>query len=133
MDEDKKKHHKKKKIKKLSSSSEKSEKGITDPEIKSDIDRFHELHEKLQKKLDKLYDEAGITHKDVQRYLDDPSNYGEGEWEYFQARRKLFNESLMTRLDPNLIKTTAKKLKRQAGKKLRGRALGRKRKWIDMG
>jgi hypothetical protein len=104
-----------------------------DPEIKSDINRFHELHDKLQSKLDKLYKETGITHKDIQRYLDDPSNYDEGEWEYFQQRRKLFNEGLMTKLDPNLVKTTARKLKKKSGKKLRGRAIGRKRKWLDMG
>ena len=90
MDEEKKKRIKKKKIKRPSSSEKKVENEVTDLEIKSDISRFHELHDKLQKKLDKLYKEAGITHKDVQRYLDDPSNYDEGEWEYFQKRRRLF-------------------------------------------
>lgn len=107
-------------------------KPISDEEYEKDIARYHEIYEMLREKLEKLYQSSGVTHKKVQEYLDSPENFDSNEWRSIQRHRKTITENLMRQIDPNYKQTKKRKTSKRAQRKLRGKAMGKRKKWLDI-
>ncbi len=100
--------------------------------LKEQFDGVEKLYKKLEKTLDGFYKTSGLSSSKVSEYLDNSNNFNDSEWKIVQSRRKYFQDILSEQLDPEFRKKEELKKRKKKKRKLRGRDLGRKRKWLEM-
>jgi hypothetical protein len=104
-------------------------------DIKTMVDRFKNLHDQIDRKLDELFQKTGWNPRYIKDYLENPNNFSSQEWERVQKER----QSLLTHLYKGLGKNVEEiqkiekiKAREKASKDRKGKTLGARKNWIPM-
>lgn len=104
---------------------------LFDEDIKRSLEKIKKYHEDLDNKLEQIYRTSGLTPQKIVDYLDNQANFTEFEWKRLQSLKKGFDDKLL-KLFPEREKEQRLKKQLKGKKKLRGKALGKRKKWIEM-
>lgn len=110
-------------------------KNYTDSETVEMLEKMNTMRRDLEKKLEGLYQQSGMSGDELQAYLDNPKNVGEVLWEKIQQQRQELSDKLykMVGIEEKARSTIKKsKEKEEAVKKRKGKTLGTRKKWIPI-
>jgi hypothetical protein len=71
-------------------------------EIRALFKRCQDMHEELSSRLDRAFEQSGITERQYREYFNRPQNFSEKEWARVVEQRKI-NEEKLKKLSPRGI------------------------------
>jgi len=100
--------------------------------FKKKLKIVRDLQKKIDDALEHLYTKGGITPQQVSDYLNNPKNFKASEFELIQKYRKSVQAFVTDAIGEEGKKQIEQKKATQATKKRARKAVGGRRKWIQM-
>jgi len=110
-------------------------KNYTDTELTQTLEKISKMRRDLEKKLEDLYEQSGMSREQLQSYMENPQNVGTPMWDRIQQRREELSEKLSGMIGAEeKIRATAKKTQEadKITKNRKGKTLGNRKKWIPI-
>jgi hypothetical protein len=96
------------------------------------LKRLRHMDTDLQKKMQRICELSGMTKKEVERYVENPNNFNESQWQKMQKQKEQLEEQIFTVIGIKAKKRMLKKKKMKIVKGHRGKTLGGRKGWIQM-
>ncbi len=103
-----------------------------DEELFKRFDSVRGLRDDLERSLDEVYGNTGLNKDAVERFLDNPSNFKDLDFDGTQRQRDIMQREVEKMAGKDAVDKRAEKLKKKAMKKRRSKSRGLRRNWIDM-
>ena len=103
-----------------------------DPQIKEWIERIETLHQEIESKTNQLIEKGGQSPLSIKRYLDDPKNFTQKDWQLIQVQRDTMDKDFGRSIDPLFPKQRKEKENKTLSKERKGKSLGSRKRWLDM-
>ncbi|PJD96127.1 MAG: hypothetical protein CK425_06910 [Parachlamydia sp.] len=109
-------------------------KSYSDSEMTQMLEKINKMRRDLEKKLEDLHDQSGLTKEQLQAYLDNPQNVGTPQWQKIQQRREELSEKLYGMIGAEERIRAAKKNQEveKNTKARKSKTLGNRKKWIPI-
>jgi len=107
-------------------------KASVDNELEEMLSRLRQMDEDLKGKVSRICEITGMTRKEVNRYIENPDNFTNFEWEEVQKEKKVLEERIYAAIGIKAKKTLEKQKKKKITKERRGKTLGGRKGWIPM-
>jgi hypothetical protein len=110
-------------------------KSYSDSEMTQMLEKINKMRRDLEKKLEDLHDQSGLSKEQLQAYMDNPQNVGTPQWQKIQQRREELSEKLYGMIGAEeRIRAMAKKNQEveKNTKTRKGKTLGNRKKWIPI-
>lgn len=110
-------------------------KSYSDSEMTQMLEKINKMRRDLEKKLEDLYDQSGLSKEQLQAYMDNPQNVGTPQWQKIQQRREELSEKLYGMIGAEeRIRSMAKKNQEveKNTKARKSKTLGNRKKWIPI-
>lgn len=111
---------------------ETKQKRALDPETEAIFQKIASMEKDLEQKIEKICELSGMTRREVEKYIDDPSNFSKDKWSEVNQRVTEFEEKMYKQFGGQLKKKVLKKKKDQMSKERKGKTLGGRKGWIQM-
>lgn len=116
-------------------SPETNKKSYSDKETIEMLEKMNSMRRDIERKLENLYQQSGMSGNELQAYLDNPKNFGTVLWEKIQQQRQELTDNLykMAGIEEKTrssIKTS--KAKEEETKKRKSKTLANRKKWIPI-
>lgn len=105
---------------------------LTDEEIGDFFVKAQKYHDDLDKQINAIYEASGMSQEQFLEYIDNKSNFTELEWTQIQQMRERHEKEIESKLPKEFKKLEKKKAIAKKKKKLHGKQIGYKKKWLEM-
>lgn len=100
------------------------------------LNKVKDMHDQLEKSLEKVYEKLGWTSNYVKDFLDNPNNFDPKQWEQIQKQRQILRSGVWQGIgeeDERKMKSTAKQKEMDKTiKERKGKTMGARRNWISV-
>ncbi len=103
------------------------------------IDEYKKKHAEIERELDEIYRNAGMTPRELRTYLENPANFSKEEWERMERERQSLIYSLISEKEPSKSEqklktalTPSPQVASSSETKGRRKMQGARRNWIPM-
>jgi hypothetical protein len=103
---------------------------LTNEEVQKMFQRMHEIHDAINKKLDELYERAGVSHKRIVELAGKLGKNQRAEVVRLQQEHNALEEKVWTALGFNISEKKKQKEDNKT-KKRRAKTIGARRRWIE--
>lgn len=103
-----------------------------DPEIASMLKKVDLMKRDLEKKLSALYEKGSLYRIDIEKYLNDPTNFTKAEWEKLEKDKDFLYNKVLSVMTPAAGLKKLPKSKEKLTKERKGKTLGSRKNWIPM-
>lgn len=103
-----------------------------DMEIDNMLKRLRYMDHDLREKIGRICELSGMTKREIERYIENPDNFSDYEWNKVQHEKEKLEDKLFTTIGIKTKKRILKKKKSKISKERRGKTLGGRKGWIQM-
>ncbi len=96
------------------------------------LEKLKIMKEEFTAKLDAVFEKGGISPQMLDKFLDNPHNFSEKQWQFIQEQRELYKKKLIALVGKKELEQHEKKLKKKVSTERSRKTLGGRKKWIPM-
>ena len=106
---------------------------LSNEDLQATFERCRKMHEEIKNRVESAYDQAKVSPRRIQEYVNDPKHFPEKVWKEIQATKNQYEEQLK-KIRSEFVKAGAEaegeSLKKEKVKQSKGTFISRKR-WLS--